>query len=279
MRLLRRLEQTLGPYALPHLTIAIIAVQVLVFVVIQIQPNPQKEDALKRLLLVPDLVLQGEWWRMLTFVAVPSVSGESLLGPIWAFFAWYIFYLMGTSLERYWGTLRYNLYLLVGYIATVAASFVSPHDYATNFYFLESVFLAFAFLFPEFEFLIFFILPVKVKWLALLQWIIYGYLLLTGDWMIRVLVVAAISNFLLFFWRDILERLSHGRRRMSQQAKHYAAARTQPAYRHRCTVCGVTDKSNPEEDFRYCSKCAGQYAYCSKHLKDHEHVVEAIVSE
>lgn len=278
MHILRRLEQKLAPYALQHLTVAIIAVQVLVFVVIHIQPNPQKEAAaLERLVLVPSLVLQGEWWRMLTFVAIPSVTGKSLLSPIWAFFAWYVFYLMGTTLENLWGTFRYNLYLLIGYVATVAAAFAFPDAYATNFYFLESVFLAFAFLFPEFQFLLFFILPVKVKWLALLLWLQYAFLLITGPWMIRMMILAAISNFVLFFWRDIFDRLSQRRRRMTQQTKHFVAAKKQPAYRHRCTVCGVTDKTNPDEDFRYCSKCAGQHAYCSKHIREHEHISNAVI--
>ncbi len=278
MHILRRLEQKLCRTALQHLTVAIIAVQVLVFVVIYIQPNPQKEAAaLERLVLVPSLVLKGEWWRMLTFVAIPSVNGRTLLGPLWAFFAWYVFYMMGTALEQFWGTFRYNLYLLVGYVATVAAAFAFPDSYATNFYYLESVFLAFAFLFPDFQFLLLFILPVKVKWLALLLWLQYALMLFAGPWMIRMMVLAAISNFMLFFWRDIIERMSHGKRRMSQQAKHYVAAKKQPAYRHRCTVCGVTEKSHPDEDFRYCSKCAGQHAYCSKHIRDHEHIAEAMI--
>ncbi|MBA3316445.1 MAG: rhomboid family intramembrane serine protease [Planctomycetota bacterium] len=277
MHLLRRLEHKLGPYAVPHVTIAIIALQVLVFVVIQIQPNAQKEaEALERLLLIPRLVLEGEWWRLLTFIAVPPVVGKSMMGPIWAFFAWYVFYLMGSALEQFWGTLRYNLYLLVGYVATVAAAFAVPDSIATNTFYLQSVFLAFAFLFPDFQFLLFFILPVKVKWLALLAWIMYAFMFLGGDWMTRLMVLAAISNFLLFFWRDIIERMAHGKRRMARQAAHFAASKP-PEFRHRCTVCGVTDKTNPEEDFRYCSKCAGQYAYCSKHLRDHEHIEEAIV--
>ena len=278
MRLLLRLEQKLAPYAVPQLTIAIIVVQVIAWAAIQTQPNPQKEAAvLERLLLIPGEVLAGEWWRLFTFVAVPPVVGRSMLGPIWAFFAWYVFYLMGTALEHHWGTFRYNFYLLVGYVATVAASFVGaafgfPDAVASNVMYLQSVFLAFAFLFPEFQFLLFFILPVKVRWLALIAWIIYGFSLLFGGWMTRLMVLAAISNFLLFFWRDIIDRVSHGRRRMAMQMAHVSRPK-EPEYRHRCTVCGITEKTHPQEDFRYCSKCSGQHAYCSQHLKDHEHIV------
>lgn len=275
MRFLRRLEQSLGRFAVPHLTIAIIAIQVMSYGLIVTQGNPkQEQEVLARLLLVPSLVLDGEVWRLLTFLAVPPVIGKSMLGPIWALLAWYVFYLLGTTLEQYWGVFRYNLYLLVGYVATVAVAFLAPDMPATNVMYLESVFLAFAFLFPEFQFLLFFILPVKVKWLALLVWLWYGFLFLFGGWMTRLMVLAAIANFLLFFWRDILDRLRTGRRRMVRQVAH-ATRPKEPAFHHRCAVCGITDKSHPQEDFRYCSKCAGQHAYCSQHLRDHEHVTEA----
>jgi hypothetical protein len=272
MRFLRRLEQNLGRFAVPQVTIAIIAVQVLAYALIVSQPNPQKELAvLDRLLLYADKVLEGEVWRLATFVAVPPVIGKSMLGPIWAFLAWYVFYLLGTTLEQYWGAFRYNLYLLVGYVATVAAAFLTPHVPATNFYYLESVFLAFAFLFPDFQFLLFFILPVKVKWLALIAWVQYGLLFAFGGFAERVMILAAIANFLLFFWREILDRVQTGRRRMARQAAHIVSAK-EPAFRHRCAVCGITEKTNPDEDFRYCSKCGGQLAYCSQHLRNHEHV-------
>ncbi|MGC1274260.1 MAG: rhomboid family intramembrane serine protease [Planctomycetaceae bacterium] len=275
MRILRRLEQTFGRFAVPHATIAIIAVQVMSYGLIVTQGNPKQElEVLERLLLIPSLVLQGEVWRLFTFLAVPPVAGKSLLGPIWALLAWYVFYLLGTTLEQHWGTFRYNLYLLVGYVATVAVAFLAPQSAATNSLYLQSVFLAFAFLFPEFQFLLFFILPVKVKWLALLVWLWYGVMFLFGGWMTRLMVLAAIANFLLFFWRDILDRLSTGRRRMSRQVAQIASAK-EPAFRHRCTVCGITEKTHPQEDFRYCSKCEGQQAYCSQHLRNHEHVTQS----
>jgi hypothetical protein len=199
--------------------------------------------------------------------------------PITAFIAWYALYFMGTTLEHLWGTFRYNFYLFVGYVATVAAAFVFPDSYATNFYYLESIPLAFAFLFPEFRFLLYFILPVKAKWFALLIWLHFALILIAGPWMMRMMVLAAISNFILFFWRDIGVRIVEGRRRMNLQTKHVVAAKKQYEYRHRCTVCGVTEKTNPDEDFRYCSKCAGQYAYCSKHIRDHEHIADAMIEE
>lgn len=270
MRFLRRLEQTRGRFAVPQVTAALIAAQVVASLVLQARPNAA---GLEKILLIPDLVLQGEVWRLVTFLAVPPQIGRTPLGPIWAFMFWYLFYLMGTALEHYWGTFRYNVFLLVGYVATVAVAFLSPQMPASNLFLQGSVFLAFAFLFPDFVLMLILILPVKVKWLALLAWIGYGLAFLAGDWMTRLMVLASVANFLLFFWRDILDRIATGRRRMSQQVAHLAANKP-AAYHHRCAVCGITDKSHPQEEFRYCSKCSGQLAYCSKHLRDHAHIVD-----
>ena len=186
-------------------------------------------------------------------------------------FFWYLFYLMGTALENTWGTFRYNVYLLVGWVATVAVSFLQP-DAAASIGFLQgSVFLAFAYLYPDFQLLLFFILPVKVKWLALLQWIGYFYLLLVGDGMTQLLVLASVCNFVLFFWHDIFLRMKAGRRRMAHQAEQIRQANTP---RHTCVVCGVTNLSDPKMSFRYCSKCAGSPCYCAEHIHAHQHVTQ-----
>ena len=272
MRFLRRLENTLGRFAVPQVTVAIIAVQVLAYGLIVSKPNPQAEAAvLERLLLYPEKVLEGEVWRLATFVAVPPVVGKSMLGPIWAFIAWYVLYLMGTSLEQFWGTLRYNLFLLVWYVATAGVAFLTPSLPTSNVFLEASVLLAFAALFPEFTFLLFVILPVKVKWLALFTCAILALTFAGGDWAVRLAVVASVLNVLLFFWRDILDRIQTSRRRMSRQVAHVTATK-EPAFRHRCSVCGITEKTHPNEDFRYCSKCGGHLAYCSQHLRNHEHV-------
>ena len=268
MRLLDRLEQRLRPYAVPNVTAGLIAVQVLTFALAQVRPA-----AVGEIQLVPERVLAGEWWRLFTFLAMPPVVGRSALGPIWAFFAWYMFYLMGTALEGFWGAFRYNVFLTVGYVATVAAALLTPEMPATNVFLAGSVFLAFAFLYPDFQLLLFFILPVKIKWIALATWLWYGVQIAFGDWTTRALVLASICNFFLFFGRELVERVSTGRRRMAMQAARVAAAK-EPPYRHKCAVCGITDRTHPQAEFRYCSKCAGGPAYCGDHLRNHEHVTE-----
>ncbi|MCX5796316.1 MAG: hypothetical protein NTY77_12545, partial [Elusimicrobia bacterium] len=187
-----RLERRLRPYAVPDLTLILVAGQVLLYAAGHLGVPVFERGA-----FIPELALAGQWWRFLTFVFIPPLSN-----PFFAFFAWYIFYLMGSALEGNWGAWRYNLFLLVGYALTVAAALLVPGLPATNVFIGGSVFLAFAFLYPDFEFLILFVLPVKVKWLALLTWLGYGFQLLAGTWQTRLFVLASVGNFLIFFGKD-----------------------------------------------------------------------------
>ena len=165
MRLLEKLQRRFGRFAVPHVTEGLIACQALTYFFCQSEPA-----FLERIALVPRRVLEGEVWRLFTFVCQPPP-----MNLVFALFFWYMFYLMGTALENTWGTFRYNVYLLVGWLATVSVSFLQPDAPASIGFLQGSVFLAFAYLYPDFQLLLFFILPVKVKWLALLQWIGYFY--------------------------------------------------------------------------------------------------------
>ncbi len=260
MPLLDKLQRRFGRFGVPHVTEALIAGQVLVYVVFQTRPTVVADIA-----LVPRQALDGQAWRLLSFVFEPPFTNL-----LFALFAWYLFYLMGTVLENTWGALRYNLFLLVGWLATVAASFLQLDQPASVRFLGGSVFLAFAYLYPNFELLLFFVLPVKVKWLALLTWIGYFFTLAFGSTVARLMVAASVCNFLLFFWRDILLRVRSGRFRMADQAKRM---RTAAVARHTCVVCGATNLSAPQASFRYCSKCAGAPCYCDQHMHDHQHLV------
>ena len=204
----------------------------------------------------------GEWWRLVTFLFIPPLTN-----PIFAFFAWYLFYLMGSALENHWGAFRYNLFLLVGYIMTVAVSFIMPSYPATNIFIGGSVFLASPTSIRISSFIFFLSLPVKIKWLALLTWLGYAYTLLTGYWDVRLMLLASIANFLLFFGRDILWRVKTGKRTMATQVRQFSGKRE--AF-HTCATCGITDISHPPMEFRYCPQCSG-LGYCSDHIMNHEH--------
>jgi hypothetical protein len=251
------LARRLGRWAVPDLTRILVAGQVLLYIGGQLGAPVYERGA-----FIPELALAGQWWRFLTFVFIPPLTN-----PFFAFFAWYLFYLMGSALEGQWGAPRYNAFLLVGYVLTVAAALLAPGLPATNVFIGGSVFLAFAFLFPDFELLLLFILPVKVKWLALVTWISYGVQLWAGSGQTRLLVLASVGNFLLFFGGDILRLMRGGHRRMAGAARGLAGRRPF----HRCAACGVTDVSHPTMDFRYCPECGG-LGYCSDHFPGHRHV-------
>lgn len=264
MSLLDKLERKFGRYEIPNATLAFIFVQVPVYVFSRARP-----DLLEWLLLKPDLVLHGEWWRLLSFLAVPPVTN-----PIFAFFFWYMFYLMGTALEGHWGAFRYNVFLLIGYFSTILASFLVPGAVSSNGFLQASVFLAFAYLYPDFQIYIMFILPVRIKWLAIITGIFYFWTLATGPLIAKLLVVSSIFNFLVFFGRDLWYRMRTGKRRMAFQAKQFAGANEKNPF-HTCATCGITDISHPDMDFRYCPECAGSAGYCADHIRNHEHLVEA----
>jgi hypothetical protein len=266
MNLLNSLERKFGRFAVPHLTLALIISQVVIYVFAQAPARGEGgEPLLTRLELIPERVLAGEVWRLVTFLVEPPLSN-----PICAFFFWYLFYLMGTALESHWGVFRYNVYLLIGYVATVSVSFLTPETPAANTYLQSSVFLAFAFLHPDFELCLFFLLPVKIKWLALLTWIGLSYVLIFDPWFNRLQVLASVCNFLLFFGHDLILKARAGHRRMAWQAARFAVK--EPEYFHKCLVCGITDRTHRDMDFRYCSQCHGSCCYCSEHLRSHDHV-------
>jgi hypothetical protein len=258
MNLINSLEKKYGRYAIQNVTIYLIAGQVLLFF---LSLTAQFDMGL--LFMVPALVLDGEWWRMLTFLFIPMRTS-----PIFIIFFWYLFYLFGSSLEQHWGTFRYNLFLLIGYALTVSVAFLTPLFPASNLFLWGSVFLAFAYLYPNFELHLFFILPVKIKWLALITWVLYAYQFIFGYWNSRLLVLAAVGNFLIFFGKDILLKVRYGRFKMASQARSFA---DQAKPFHRCAVCGSTDRSHPHLEFRYCPQCDG-LGYCQDHIFKHDHV-------
>lgn len=257
MSWLNNLERKFRRYAVPNITVYLILGQVMFFVF-----AVSGRFILERVVLVPERVLDGEWWRLITFLFIPPTRS-----PIFAFFAWYLFYLMGSALENRWGAFRYNLFILIGWLVTVAVSFLAPYYPATNVFIGGSVFLAFAYLYPEFQLYIFFILPVRIKWLALITWVSYFYQFATGGWGTKLMILASLSNYLLFFGKDIYLSVKSGRRRMAVQAREIAS-RSQPF--HTCAVCGITDRSHPQMEFRYCSDCGG-LGYCKDHIFNHEH--------
>jgi hypothetical protein len=278
LTLLDRLERRLGRFAIPNLTLILIAGQAALYVAWFL---PQG-ISLDRIALDPAKILRGEVWRLVTFLFMPPTTDII----IFALFYFLLFHLFGTTLEHQWGTFKYNLFLFIGYMANVAAAFAASFILgelgkdanpllemasitASNSFLYGSVFLAFARLYPDFTLNIFFVLPIRIKWLALLAWIAYGYAFIRGDLVARLLILASVLNYLLFFGREHWREFRYGHRRRSFQAK--AKKALAPA-KHTCVVCGLSSTDSPKTLFRYCSKCVGQRCYCPEHIRDHEHV-------
>ena len=257
MDFISALEKRFGSWAIPNLTLYLMAVQAIGVVMLK---GGYVDVA--DLVLVGGLVTElGQWTRLFSFMMIPKT-----LSPLWLFFAFYIFYLMGTTLEREWGVFRYNLFILIGYLLTISAAFIAPAEIITNYYFLGGVFLAFATFRPEYEFRLFFILPVKVKWLGWLTVALYLYVLLAADAGSRLCVLAAFANYALFFGRGFIRNL-----RAAQRRKAFANERAEVAAQpfHVCSKCGASDKSDDTLGFRYCSTCGK--CFCEDHISDHEH--------
>ncbi len=267
MPFLDKLERALGRFAIPNLSLYLIVGQVFVLFASMLQLiDPGK------LMFAPILVTRlGEWWRIFSFMFMVPMPGDTL-GFVFLAFGWYLFYLMGGALEHQWGTFRFNAFLFLSYALTVGLAFITPRAAVTNAFILGSVFIAFAYLNPDFELTLFFILPVKIKWLALLAIVLGAYRFAIGSLSIKLQTIAVVTTFLIFFGRDMLSTVRYRQRKMAKAAER-AAAEDEP--RHRCYVCGKTDKSHPELDFRYCSKCAGDQCYCPEHILNHAHVVAA----
>lgn len=274
-----RLESRFRRYAIPHLTALIVAGQGLLYVLSYMSG----ELSLDGIELNPERVLSGEVWRLVTFPFMPPP-----MMPVFAIFYFMLLYQFGTSLENYWGLLRYNLFLGIGLVASIVAAFIAygvlrgiemnepllaglaASQVANNGFLYSSIFLAFARLNPNFTMMLFFVLPVPIKYLALVQWAFFFLTIVAGDWMSRMLVIATVLNYLLFFGREQWRETRFNRRR---QVFQLAAKTALKPPTHVCRVCGANSEDSPRTAFRYCSKCDGQACYCPEHIRDHEHVV------
>jgi len=222
-------------------------------------------EIVQKLTLVPQLVLNGEVWRLITFAFIPpSVS------PIFALFVLYFYYLIGTTLEKEWGVLKFNLYYFIGFIGTIIGTFIAGGA-GDPTYLNLSLFLAFAYIFPDYQILLFFIIPIKMKYLAWLDTAFLVFAFFTGDLTVKLLIAVSMLNFMLFFGKDIVVHLRSGRR-VHYNRKKYAAQMPKILYIHRCEICKRSEKDDKNLEFRYCVDCEGNHEYCMEHLKNHVHI-------
>ncbi len=283
MRFFQKMERKFGKYAVPNLTRYLIATYIVGYLMTYFASN-----ILTYLLLDPAAILQGQVWRLLSWVLIPPTD-FSLLTIIMLYF----YYCIGNMLERTWGTFRYNVYIFGGMLLTVVGAFVLygvscilygsmwgmvySYYYSYSFstyYICLSMFLGFALTYPDMQVLLFFILPIRMKWLAYLDLLYLAYDIYVavngGDWGSIVVIVSSLANVLIFFLIVGKQRHSAKRRPTVNRPR---PANTAPKIItiHRCAVCGKTEQDGADLEFRYCSKCNGNFEYCQDHLFTHEH--------
>lgn len=254
------------------------------------------------------LILQGQVWRLFTYVFTSfSASSNILLVAI----SYLCYYSIGKAIENVWGTFRFNLFYLSGvllmdvFVMAFGGILIRNGAYLVDFssYYRSmgtslnlTLFLSYATLYPNAHFLLFFIIPVKAWIFALLDLILTAVDIFSLSYPVfafphNLFPLVAIANYLLFFGKDVLNilplswQVNAGKlfKKKSEKktgtipfpsAGSYQATVATPTapYTHRCTVCGRTDVSNPELEFRYCSRCSGYHCYCEDHISNHQHI-------
>lgn len=280
---LYKLERKFGKYRISGLMRYIVGIEIIGAVIGLVNPGIY----ISYLCLDYGAVFRGEVWRLVTFLLWPgmSVDAGSML-----FFAIevYLYYAIGTALENVWGSFRFTLYYISGIILSVIAGFVvyiaTGFPWLAGFDYINlSLFLAFATIFPNMEFMLFFILPVKAKWLGIVYALMVGYSFVSdiyrfinyGDILSLVYAVSifvSMLNFIIFFMGSHKNTFSYKQHKRKAKFKREAGPKVTPLFRHRCAICGRTERDNENLEFRYCSKCEGNYEYCSDHIYTHEHV-------
>lgn len=283
MNFLNKMERKIGKYAIPNLMIYLIAAYCIGFVIYTVNPN-----FMLMLTLSPYHILHGQVWRLITWILMPTDTRVfSLL--IMAL----LYYQLGSALERSWGTFRFNVYIFGGMLFTVIGAFILYGIYAasgtgnletislissltfTTNYINLTIFLAFAVMYPEMQILLFFIIPVKMKWMAVVYAVLIAINLIFTSWGGRIAIIMSILNFLIFFlstrnYRRVSPKEIH--RKQVFKAQMREPRKGSMVTKHKCAVCGRTELDDPNLEFRFCSKCDGNYEYCQDHLFTHQHI-------
>lgn len=283
MNFISKLERKCKGKGIPNLTRWIIICYVIGYVL-----ELSKSPILSYLYLDPIFILRGEVWRLFTWVLVPPDSFG-----IFTILTLLFYYSIGLSMERTWGEFRYTLYIVSGFIFTIIGAFIlyfmtgsrySVGSFFSTYYISMSLYLAFAVTYPEMSVYLYGVLPVKVKWMgfiygATILYQIFNYVRL-GVWFMAVPVIASLLNFVIYFLltRNLsrynpkeVKRRRDFRKAMEPEGRVNRAT-GERITKHKCAVCGRTELDNPNLEFRFCSKCNGNYEYCQDHLFTHQHI-------
>jgi hypothetical protein len=251
MPLLDSLEKHLGRFAIPGLIRYIVALNALVFLLMLLNPG-----YLAFLVFDRDAIAAGQVWRLVSWIFIPTT--RSLL---WIFFYLSFTWWVGESLEQTWGTFRLNAYYFLGWLGCTAAGLLFGIN-GGNVLLTLTLLLAVATMAPNLPVMLFGILPLKMKWIAVIGLLYPASLFLFGGLSGQAAVIVSLANYLLFFGPDLVRQFSQNRSTAARRAKFRAASHVSETL-HRCEVCARTEVSNPELDFRV---SADGHEYCSAHL-------------
>lgn len=272
---LDKMERRFGRYAIRNLTMYLLAGYAIGYLLSFMMPQ-----LLNYFTLEPALILKGQVWRLLSWVIIPPNDNI-----IFVIFMMLLYYSLGNTLESYWGAFRYNVYIFSGILFTVIGAFIVNGliggitefgSFYSTYYINMSIFLACASIMPDYQLLLYGIIPIKMKWLAILDVVLLAVDAVQGGLIIRIVIIASLLNFIIFFFCNRNLR-GHSPKQAARRKKFQKQiSRPQNQYaggaKHRCAVCGRTELDDPTLEFRYCSKCNGNYEYCQEHLFTHEHV-------
>ena len=279
MNWLDKLERKFGRYAIRNLPLYI----VMLYAIGAVLNILTKGSYYYYVALNPYMILHGQIWRLVSWVLIPP-SGLDIFTIIMLLF----YYSLGTALERTWGEFRYNVYIFSGILFTVIGAFllyfigglqISLYGASiiSTYYINLSIFLAFAANYPDMQVLLYFVIPIKIKWMAYLDiaYLAYNFIRVSGygAWAVRMMILVSLLNFIIFFfmtrnYKTISPREIH-RKQQFKKAVH--PKMTPNITKHKCAICGRTENDGDDLEFRFCSKCNGNYEYCQEHLFTHEH--------
>ncbi len=280
MNFLGKMERKFGKYAIRNLTQYIIITYVIGYVLQLL--GQTGVPVLRYLALDPGLILHGQIWRLVSWVLIPP-GRFNLITLIMLF----TYYQLGTVLEKTWGSFLYNVYIFFGLIMTVIGAFIlyavvgdayTLMGYGAQFstyYVSLSIFLGFALTYPDLQMMLYFLIPIKIKYLAVVDVVYLLYSVIRGNWATRIVIICSLMNVIVFFlltrnYSRINPREVHRKNRFKKSVSRGPAKNGGAT--HKCAVCGRTEKDDPNLEFRFCSKCKGNYEYCQDHLFTHEHV-------
>ncbi|MCR5196027.1 MAG: hypothetical protein K6D38_06880 [Pseudobutyrivibrio sp.] len=285
--MLDKLEKKFGKFAIRNLIIYLLMGYGIGYV-LQFLSTLTQVPWLSYLQLEPYYIIHGlQLWRLVTWVLIPPSTNLLL-----AIIMFILYYQLGITLEHTWGTFRFNVFIFGGMILTIIGAFITyaiwgvtvPIGSTISTYYINlSIFLAFSACFPDMQVLLYFIIPIKMKWMSIFYLVMITITVvqyISGGLIFAAIpIIMSLLNFGIFYLmtkRTIRFNPKEMRRR-AEFRRQATPPRTQyrdgtPIAKHRCVVCGRTELTNPELEFRFCSKCDGNYEYCSDHLFTHKHI-------